>query len=265
MQPTINYKISGEGFPFIFQHGLGANLAQAQSLLGGQKNVQLITMDCPGHGDTPLRLANPPSFNFYSDEILRLMDHLKIEKAIFGGISMGAGISMNIALRYPEKVAGLVVVRPAWLDKGNPENLMILKAAAKFIGKRNDRAKFENNKEYQHIKGHLRTAATSIMGVFGDAQQTAIPMVLKSMVSDVPFENLADLAKITQPCLIFGNDDDPLHPYEMAKLIHQQIKGSELKKVTSRYVGNRQHKKEVNTEVAAFLAKALRYHDSPES
>jgi len=255
MQPTINYKISGEGFPFIFQHGLGSNLAQAQSLLGGQEKVQLITMDCPGHGDTPLRLGNPPSFDFYADEVVRLMAQLQIEKAIFGGISMGSGISINMALRYPEKVAGLVLVRPAWLDKGNPENLMILKSAAKFIGKRNDRAKFEKNKNYQHIKGHLRTAATSIMGVFSDTQQTAIPMVLKSMVSDAPFKSLDELAKIKQPCLVIGNDDDPLHPYEMAKVINQHIKGSHLEKVTSRYIGNRPHKKEVNQLVTKFIGK----------
>lgn len=258
MQPTINYKISGDGFPFIFQHGLGSNLDQAQSLLGGQKGVQLISMDCPGHGDTPLRLGNPPSFNFYADEVIRLMTHLKIEKAIFGGISMGAGISMNIALRYPDKVAGLVLVRPAWLDKGNPANLMILKAAAKFIGKRSDRAKFEKNNEYQHIKGHLRTAATSIMGVFSDTQQTAIPMVLKSMVSDAPFNELSDLAKIKQPCLVFGNDDDPLHPFEMAKVIQQNIKGSHLEKVTSRYLGNRPHKAEVNAAVTNFIKKIIK-------
>ncbi len=257
MQRTINYKISGEGFPFIFQHGLGSNLAQAQSLLGGQEKVQLISMDCPGHGDTPLRLATPPSFDFYADEVIRLMEHLKIEKAIFGGISMGAGISMNIALRYPEKVAGLVLVRPAWLDKPNPENLMILKSAAKLIGKRNDRTKFEKNHEYQHIKGHLRTAAVSIMGVFSETQQTAIPMVLKSMVSDAPFKDLADLKKIKQPCLVFGNDDDPLHPFEMAKVIHQHIKGSHLEKVTSRYLGNRPHKEEVNEAVANFLKKLV--------
>lgn len=255
MQPTLNYKISGEGFPFFFQHGLGSNLAQTQSLLGGQEKVQLISMDCPGHGDTPLRLGNLPSFDFYADEVIRLMTHLKIEKAIFGGISMGAGISMNIALRYPEKVAALVLVRPAWLDKGNPENLMILKSAAKFIGKRDARAKFEKNKTYQHIKGHLRTAATSIMGVFGQAQQTAISMVLKSMVSDAPFKNMDDLKQITQPCLVIGNDDDPLHPYEMTKIIHEHIKGSQLQKVTSRYISNRPHKTEVNQFVKEFISK----------
>jgi len=257
MQPIINYKISGEGFPFFFQHGLGSNLAQAQNLLGGQEKVQLITMDCPGHGDTPLRLGNAPSFNFYTDEVVRLMEYLKIEKAIFGGISMGSGIAINMALRYPEKVAGLVLVRPAWLDKGNPENLMILKSAAKFIGKRNDRAKFEKNKEYQHIKGHLRTAATSIIGVFSDTQQTAIPMVIKSMVSDAPFKSIDKLTAIKQPCLVIGNDDDLLHPFEMAKVTHQYIKGSHLEKVTSRYIGNRPHKKEVNDAVANFLKKIV--------
>lgn len=253
MQPTINYKISGEGYPFIFQHGLGSNLAQAQSLLGGQDNVQLISMDCPGHGNTPLRLGNPPSFNFYTDEVIRLMEYLNIEKAIFGGISMGAGISMNMALRYPEKVAGLVLVRPAWLEKGNPENLQLLKEAAKFIGKRSAKAKFEKNKAYQNIKGILRTAATSIMGLFSDTQQTAIPTVLKCMVNDSPFQKMEDLTQITQSCLVFGNDDDPLHPFEMAEIIHQHIKGSQLQKVTSRYIGDRPHKKEVNLAVRKFL------------
>lgn len=253
MQPTINYKISGEGFPFLFQHGLGSNLAQAQSLLGGQKKIQLISMDCPGHGDTPLRLGNMPSFDFYTDEVVRLLDHLKIEKAIFGGISMGSGIAINMALRYPEKVRGLVLVRPAWLDKGNPKNLVLLKEAAKVIGKRNARAKFEKNKQYQQIKGHLRTAAASIMGVFDKAQQTAIPTVLKCMVNDAPFQNLSDLAKIESTCLVIGNEDDPLHPFEMAELIHKGLKDSKLHKVTSRYIGNRPHKKEVNQVVSKFI------------
>lgn len=255
MQPTINYTISGEGFPFIFQHGLGSNLAQAQSLLGGLEKVQLITMDCPGHGDTPLRVGNPPSFDYYADEVIRLMDHLKIEKAIFGGISMGAGISMNIALRYPKKVAGLVLVRPAWLEEKHPDNLRILKAAAKLIGKRGGKAKFEKNSDYQQIKGHWRTAASSVMGVFSDTQQTAIPVVLKSMVSDSPYRSKKDLAKIKQPCLILGNDDDPLHPYEMAQDIHKGIKKSQLVKVTSRYIANREHKKEVNHAVSKLIDK----------
>jgi len=253
MQPTIHYKITYEGLPFFFQHGLGANLAQAQGLLRGIPNIQLTTVDCPGHGDTPLRLVNTPSFDYYADEVIRLMNYLQIEKVIFGGISMGAGISINIALRYPQKVAGLVLVRPAWLNQGNPSNLQLLQLAAAFIGKKDGRAKFEANTDFQQIKCELGTAASSIMGVFGEMQQTAIPTVLENMVADAPFERMADLANITQPCLIIGNEDDPLHPFEMAEALHASIKGSILKKVTSRYVGNRLHKAEVHAEVIDFL------------
>ena len=59
------YTTTGKGFPFFFQHGLGANLNQPQQLLGKQKNVQLISMDCPGHGATPLPKGQIPSFNFH--------------------------------------------------------------------------------------------------------------------------------------------------------------------------------------------------------
>ena len=73
----------------------------------------------------------------------------------------------------------------------------------------------------------------------------------------IPFKEMTDLAKITQPCLIFGNDDDPLHPFDMAKVLHQHIKGSHLEKVTSRYLGNRPHKEEINHAVGLFIRKLL--------
>lgn len=253
MQPNIHYKISGQGVPFIFQHGLGANLAQAQSLLGGLEKMQLISMDCPGHGNTPLRLGQSISFDFYVDELVRLMQHLHLERAIFGGISMGAGISINMALRYPEKVKALVLVRPAWLEKRNPQNLLLLKEAAKFIGKRTGKITFEQNKEYQQIKANLPTAAKSIIGVFGKNQQRVIPTVLKKMVGDKPFAKKQALKDLKVPCLVIGNEDDPLHPFSMASTIHKYIKESQLEKVVSRYVNNREHRITLTNLTQQFL------------
>lgn len=253
-----NYTTTGKGTPFFFQHGLGSNLNQPQQLLSTLKNVQLLSMDCPGHGATPLPKGQIPSFSYYTDELHQLVVHLNIKKAIFGGISMGAGISINMAIRYPEKVQALVLVRPAWLDKETPDNLAILLEAATYIGKENGQAAFEKLSNFQNIQQKLPAAAKSILGVFAGTQRKEIPFVLTQLVQDQPLLTLTDLQKVTCPCLIIANDDDPLHPYEMADIIHQYLPNSQLVKVPSRYVDNQQHGKRVTELIATFISAMVK-------
>ncbi|MEZ5040160.1 MAG: alpha/beta hydrolase [Saprospiraceae bacterium] len=253
MQFPFHYKSTGNGIPFHFQHGLGSNLQQPQALLAGLEKVQLISMDCPGHGEAPLIESTPPSFNHYADQLLALMDELKVEKAIFGGISMGAGISLNVALRYPERVKALVLIRPAWLDQGSPENLAILLEAAPFIGQKNGLATFEQRPNFKRIQQLLPNAAQSVLGVFAPTQRAEIPLVLENMIKDRPFSDLKALENIHHPCLIIGNEDDPLHPIDMAERIHQCISGSQCVNVISRYVDDAQHGAAVNQLVSKFI------------
>ncbi len=250
---TLHYKSTGTGFPFIFQHGLGSNLDQPQNLLDQVKGIQLISADCPGHGQSSLPATQSPSFDYYANEIIQLKNELKIKKAILGGISMGSGIALHIALRYPEIVSALVLVRPAWLDAPNPENLLILKEAAASIGMSEGSATFKQTKVYQAIATQLPLAARSIMGVFATSQRTEIPRVLERMVNSSPFDKLEDLRQLNIPCLIIANENDPLHPFEMAKTIHHHLPNSQLKKVVSRYINNGQHKRVVNLLVQEFL------------
>lgn len=255
MDFDFNYKIKGEGNPLFFQHGLGANLKQAQGLLSEIEGHQIISMDCPGHGKSVLTADYTPSFDNYSDEVIRLMDHLKIKRATFGGISMGAGISLNIALRYPERVEKLIFVRPAWLAKGRPKNLLILLKIAHLIGHNDGQEQFEEMEDFQKIKDELPNAAASIMGMFSRDQGVATQRILRKMVNDAPFSDLNALENIEQPCLSIGNDDDPLHPLSMAISIYNALGNSKLKKVTSRYINNSKHKKEVTEAVSSFLSQ----------
>lgn len=253
MQDSFFYEKQGQGLDFIFQHGLGAKRAQPQGLLADLEGVQLISMDCPGHGEAPLPEGLAPSFNYYTERIKGLMDHLEIKRAIFGGISMGAGISTNMALRYPERVAALVLVRPAWLDMGNPDNLLILQEAARFIGQSGGRAQFEQRPDFQAVHQHLPKAALSIVGVFDPTQRKEIPLVLQSMIADRPFESMLDLETIDIPVLIIANEEDPLHPNAMAEQMHQRIRQSRLVKVVSRYIDDNGHREAVQKTVTKFI------------
>src|SRR5688500_13336160 len=117
----FNFSTEGAGLPFIFQHGLGGDLQQPRFLYEPRGAVQRISLYARGHGATrPLVDPKKLRFNVVVDDVIALMDHLRIDQAAVGGISMGAGIALNLTLRYPARVRGLVMVRPAWLDRPNP-------------------------------------------------------------------------------------------------------------------------------------------------
>lgn len=249
----INIKVIGEGKPFVFQHGLGANIEQVEQLVSGIDGIQWIFMDMPGHGQSELTADAIPSFDFYTDQLVLALDKLGIQKAHFGGISMGAGIAINMALRYPEKVEGLFLVRPAWIDQETPEHLKILVQAANLLGQTNGIELFKNESSFEEINNKLPNAGQSLLSLFSAEQQKELPKVLEAMVNDKPYSSTEALQKLNLPCIIIGNDDDPLHPYEIAEKTNQNIVGSTIHKVTSRYIDGELHQKEIIELINKYL------------
>ena len=60
---------------------------------------------------------------------------LRLEQAVVGGISLGSAVAVNTALRYPERVLGLVLSRPAWIDRPLPENVRLYSTIAELASK----------------------------------------------------------------------------------------------------------------------------------
>jgi len=250
----FNNEIVGEGIPLIFQHGLAANLNQIIGLLDGLEGVKLAVMDCPGHGLSNLENLTP-SFDTYTDLVVRFMEYLGLERAVVGGLSMGSGIALNLCLRFPDRVSALILHRPAWLDSSDPQNLMILKEAIPYLQIPDGLNKFQQTESYVNIESKIQLAAKSITGVFSEEQHKDLPVVLDKMVGDKPFNNIESLRSIEVPCLILANEDDPLHPFSMGEIIHNNISNAVLQKVTSRYIDGELHKKEVRNYILDFIQK----------
>ena len=69
-----------------------------------------------------------------------------------------------------------------------------------------------------------------------------------------PFASNELLREINCPALIIGNDDDPLHPYDMAQTIHQYLTNSKLSKVVSRYLDDQAHREIVHQITTKFIS-----------
>ena len=59
----------------------------------------------------------------FAGDILAAADAHDARRFVAGGISMGAAIALRLAVRHPDRVAALILARPAWVDTAAPENM----------------------------------------------------------------------------------------------------------------------------------------------
>ncbi|MCB0632298.1 MAG: alpha/beta hydrolase [Saprospiraceae bacterium] len=254
MKNDIHYEIQGEGTPLLFLHGLGGDLQQAASLLTPITGIQKITVDCPGHGQSPVSDESLLSFDVMADLIMQLMDELCIPQFMVGGISMGAGISANMMVRYPERISGAILVRPAWLDIPDPDNLSILLRVADYCALTEGLIRFESLPEFQAIRSSLPIAADSILGQFQRPQGArSTAALLRAMIHDAPVRALATISGYDGPCCIIVNEQDPLHPAAFGPALQQYLSQAELHDVYPRYLDPERHNEEVREVIRYFI------------
>ena len=129
----IAYTVRGKGEPVILMHGwlacgwLNWDLPGISDLLA--KDHQVITIDMPGHGlsDKP---TNDEAYGpELVEDVIRLMDHLKIKKAHIVGYSMGGIITAKLLAEHQDRVLSATLGGMAWLREGGLEQKFF--AAAK--------------------------------------------------------------------------------------------------------------------------------------
>jgi pimeloyl-ACP methyl ester carboxylesterase len=101
---SIHYAIYGHGSPAIFLHGGLANTdywgAQVRAVAA---HHTVILMDSRGHGRST-RDARPYGYDLMADDVVALMDNLKIAKADIVGWSDGGILGIDLAIRYKDRV-----------------------------------------------------------------------------------------------------------------------------------------------------------------
>lgn len=106
----LYYEVKGTGKPIIFTHGASWNYKQWRGQVDYFSNFyQTIVWDVRGHGYSTLPAGKIDSEDF-SKDLIGLMDHLNIESAALCGLSMGGHISLQTAIRHPERVDGLILI-----------------------------------------------------------------------------------------------------------------------------------------------------------
>ena len=253
----FHYHDSGSGLPVSFQHGLSGDLTKILEVMPDPRNFRLVSFDARYHGKTrPLGPPESIGFDQSADDLIALLNHLGIDRAVIGGISMGAGIALNFATRYPHRTLGLVLSRPAWLDEPLPENVRMFPMMARLIrvlGARRGRSEFEMSPTYAELLAQSTDSASAVLGMFDDPTCEETVARFERIPEDCPSRDRSAWRLIRVPTLVLANHQDPIHPFAMGSGLASEIPGAELQVLTPKCVDIAAHTRDFQRHLATFL------------
>ena len=110
------YEVIGDGaHTVVYMHGLlmdrEMNRGLAEAIAG--HGYRVVLPDFLGHGrsDTPQR-ASEYRMDAYAADMIALLDHLEVDRAVIGGVSLGAGVALQVAVATPDRARGLIFEMP---------------------------------------------------------------------------------------------------------------------------------------------------------
>jgi len=108
----IYFEEHGRGEPVLLAYGIGGNTGMWEPNVDAlSAHHRLILWEPRGHArsDSP-EDPRQVTFAHWVTDLQGLLDHLKIDRAIVGGLSLGGGIATRFALAHPARVRALIIV-----------------------------------------------------------------------------------------------------------------------------------------------------------
>ena len=119
----IHYRVEGRGEPVVLIHGLHASAQMnwgAPGIIADlAKTYRVIALDCRGHGQSGKPAAEGAYGVQMVEDIVRLLDHLKLRSAHIVGYSMGGMIALKLAVLHPDRVRSTTLGGMGWLEEGS--------------------------------------------------------------------------------------------------------------------------------------------------
>ncbi|WP_027036109.1 alpha/beta fold hydrolase [Mesorhizobium ciceri] len=247
---------TGQGFPIVFQHGLGGDAAQVAQNFPDGPSYRRLTVECRAQGGSGAGTTRPFSIAMFADDALAAADAAGLDRFVAGGISMGAAIALQLAARHPDRVLGLVLVRPAWAFDAAPQNMLPYVEVAELIRSHPlDEARdiFAASATAARFRTEAPDNLASLLGFFARDNAAVFAEVMQAIANDGPGVTRATAAGLALPTLVIGSGIDLVHPLATARELAGAIPDAAFAEVTPKAADKDRHFAEIRAAIGGFL------------
>lgn len=203
----------------LLLHGAGGNhdtlgrLADALGARGVAAYAPSLPGRCGSDGPPPATVAESAGW------VAALMDELGLERApLLLGHSYGGAITLELALRHPDRLAGLVLVATGARLKVNPVILQLMQEAA--------------DRGVPADAGRMAWSPDADPALVDEAaavgRRTPPQSALADWLAVNAFDRLGDMAAVALPTLVLAGAQDVLTPTKYTNFLAEHIAGAQL-------------------------------------
>jgi 3-oxoadipate enol-lactonase len=233
---TLAGERSGEGVPVVLLHGLTAT---RRYVIMGSSALQrsghdVIAYDARGHGGSdPAPAREGYSYEDLGRDLLAVLDSLGIAHADLAGASMGAHTAIGIALRHPDRVAGLAIITPSYDPDAPVSESELAQWDALADGLREGGVEgFVAAYDFTRLSAPWRPTIERVIRQRLGAHKhpLAVADALEVVPRSRPFERIDELRELGMPTVVVASRDeaDPGHPLAVGERYAQAIPGARL-------------------------------------
>jgi 3-oxoadipate enol-lactonase len=247
----IDYE--GDKTPLVFIHAFPLDSRMWKSQVEFFKsNFRVITYDVRGLGKSKCE-NNQFTMESYTNDLLKVIEFLRLEKVFACGLSMGGYILLRSYMKSPDKFKGIILADTR--AERDDDNGIINRSnviARIICGKRNDfisgflpKLICKNKYEDAELRGFLESVIeeNSNEGICGAQLALATRINMIEYIKD-----------FNVPALIIVGDEDELTPKTLAENMNKNIKNSILKVIKgSGHLSNLENPDEFNGIISEFL------------
>jgi pimeloyl-ACP methyl ester carboxylesterase len=201
--------------PLVFVHGAGGSHQHWLYVLRALPQAACFVPDLPGHGRSAG--TGRKSVGAYADWLVAFLNALGLEQAVLVGHSLGGAVALDLALRYPERVAGLGLV-------GTGARLRV--APAILDGLRDE---FRPTVRLICEWCYGQDAPPEVL-TLGEGQMAATPpgVVHDDFCAANAFDVFGRLAEISAPAVIVTGTQDRMTPPKYAVYLRDRLPNATL-------------------------------------
>jgi 3-oxoadipate enol-lactonase len=245
-----------DGLPVVLIHGFPFSHEMWEPQLRVlQKQFRVIAYDLRGHGKSGVG-DGQYMLEFFVDDLLGLLDYLKVAKAVVCGLSMGGYIALRAEERNPDRVLALVLADTQAKADSNEAKLKraasiksVKTAGVDAYAESFVKALFTTESLAKHAE-----AVENIKRIIRSNSSIGICGALLALVSRT--DTTEALARIKVPTLILVGEQDTLTPPSASIEMHDRIPNSEIHIVqNAAHMSNLEQSDEFNKHLITFLSK----------
>ena len=216
--------IKKDSIPLVFIHGVGLDNEMWDKQLDYLNEFSTLTYDLIGHGKTPCN-KDKLTLNDFSNQLLEILDHLKIEKINLVGFSLGSLIALNFSARYQKKLEKLILIGTTYKRSDQERSLVLDRYNQAKLNKPISTQALKRWFSEQYLKDHPKTYDL-FMNILNKKPEDHKSFLKAYELFANHYDDIDSIKKIDRKTLVMTGSDDTGSTPEMSKELVKDLVNS---------------------------------------